>query len=612
MSRTVGITAVDRASGGGGRIPREWIRDIADRVNIVEVVAERVADLKKKGAGFWACCPFHDEKSPSFHVRPDRQTYHCFGCGEGGDVYEFLMKTDGLSFREALEDVARRAGVELPQARLSPEQERDARRRTSLIDVNDLAAGFYRRTLLGPQGEPARAYLERRGLPPDIAERFRLGYAPDAWESLTGELTRQRIDSGSGEQVGLLRRGKRGGHYDLFRDRLMIPITDPRGKVVAFGGRAMGDGEPKYLNSPESPVYDKSATLFGLGQVAAAIRRKDRALVVEGYFDCLSLVAAGFENTVAICGTALTPGQVRLIRRHTADVTMVLDGDEAGLKAAFRSLEVLLDQEVWPTFVGLPDGQDPDDVVRQRGPEALQALLDAAEPLLDRLLQDRIDQYRGNPRAAERVLEEVAPILGRLKPVTAQPYWAWLADQLRIDERMMMAHVRGLRRAPGATAPARRGPPAQRSARQGYPQEEWALLMLLLQHPDRCAAEVADHHVPEMMQSRPLAELVRTGLDEALAGRVPDVARMLDRTDDPQLRRLLTEMTHTEGMVPDDEIGRLRDQLVQNVRRGYLKRLLDEAKRLSRTAADIEEQQVAAAEVIRLKRELIAAEKALR
>ncbi len=603
---------MDRTSGGGGRIPRERIREIADRVNIVEVVAERVADIKKRGAGFWACCPFHDEKTPSFHVRPDRQTFHCFGCGEGGDVYDFLMKVDGLTFREALEDVARRAGVELPRDRLSPEEERAARRRTSLLDVNELAAGFYRRTLMGPDGAHARAYLERRGIPADLAERFRLGYAPDAWESLTQELGRQRFDPSTGEQVGLLRRGKRGGHYDLMRDRLMIPIMDARGKVVAFGGRAMGDAEPKYLNSPESTVYDKSGTLYGLGQVAASIRRADRALVVEGYFDCLALVAAGFENVVAICGTALTPGQVRLIRRHTSDVTMVLDGDQAGLKAAFRSLEVLLDQDVWPTFVGLPEGQDPDDVVRHQGPDAFRTLLGRAEPLLDRLLQDVIARHRGSPRASERVLEEVAPILSRLKPVTAQPYWAWLADQLRIDERMMMAHVRSLRRAPAARQEAPRQP-IHASSQGSFPREEWALLALLLQQPERCAREIAHHRVPEMMRSRPLADLARVALEEAQAGHGPDVGRLLDRTDDPGLRRMLTEMTHSEGMVPDEDIERLRDQLVLSVRRAYLKRLLDEAKRRSRTAEDIEEQQVAAAEAIRLKQELhrIASDKTL-
>ncbi len=609
----IGMGAVDRTPGAGGRIPREWIRDVADRVNIVEVVGERVPDLKKRGAGFWACCPFHDEKTPSFHVRPDRQTYHCFGCGEGGDVIDFLIKVDGLTFREALEDVAHRAGMELPQARLSPEEERAAARRTSLLEVNEIAATFYRRTLMGPTGAAAREYLQGRGISPELAERFRLGYAPDDWEGLTREFNRLRVDASAGETVGLLRRSQRGGHYDFFRDRLMIPIIDARRKVVAFGGRAMGDQERKYVNSPESPVYDKSATLYGLGQVSAAVRRADRALVVEGYFDCLSLVAAGFENAVAVCGTALTPGQVRLIKRHTADVTMVLDGDEAGLKAAFRSQDVLLDQDVWPMFVGLPEGRDPDDVIRDQGADAFAALLERAEPLLDRFLADSLGRHRGNPRASERVLEEVAPILMRLKPVTAQPYWTRLADQLRIDERMMMAHVRTLRRAPGAPAePAR--PVAAPLPSAEAPKQEKELLKLLLQHPDRCAEDIAHHRVAQMMQSAPLAVLLTEALEQALAGRNPDVAGMLDRTEDPRLRRLLTELSHSPGTVPDEEIERLRDQLVLNVRRAYLKRLLDEAKRRTRTAADLGEQQVAAAEVIQLKQQLqrIAADKTLR
>ncbi len=598
--------AVTQGAGVRGRLSKEQIRDIADRINIRDVVADYVT-LRKAGVSYKGLCPFHQEKTPSFTVHPGRQTFHCFGCGEGGDVFSFLQKINGLTFIEAVDDVAQRAGVELPRGDFSPEDRQKARVRTSLYDVNEVAAECYARALQGPDGHEARAYLERRGMPPATIERFRLGLAPDAWEHLVNVLARRRIDPNKAESVGLVRQGNRGGHYDFFRDRLMIPIIDNRQKVVAFGGRTLGDDDRKYINSPESPIYDKSTTLYGLAQAHSAIRREDQAIVVEGYFDCLSLVAGGIENVVATCGTALTAGHLRLLKRYTRTIVLVYDADEAGFKAACRSLDTFLDEELWPMFVAIPDGKDPDDFVRAHGGEAFAELVDRAVPLIDRYLSDIVLRYRGKPAAAERVLEAVAPTLSRLKPITAQPYWAWLADELRLDEKMMKAHVRGLRR-PRAASPAPQ-PSRVVSARESFPQVEGALLELLVQQPEITIPSVVQHQTADMMLSRPLAEMVHYILRESADGRAVRTVELLDRAEDESLRKLLTDVSVSESKVNEEQVERLRDELLVKIHRTHIVRQMDEWGQVARTSKDRDEQLRATQEIFRLKNELMTLDK---
>lgn len=587
-----------------GRLSREQIRDIADRVDIVSVVSE-VVTLRKAGGSLKGLCPFHDEKTPSFHVRPDRQTYHCFGCGKGGDVIGFLREYHNLEFMDALEEVARRAGVELPHGESSPEERQAASLRTRLTEINEIAAAHYHTTLGSPQGVAARAYLQQRDISGEMIQRFQLGYAPDEWEHLTGELVRRRLDRSLAEQVGLVRPGRRGGHYDFFRNRVMIPILDSRGKVVAFGGRDLGDEGPKYMNSPESPVYNKSRTLFGLSQASRAIRRDDQALIVEGYFDSISLVAAGVENVVAPCGTALTAEQLRTLRRHTTTIVLVYDADEAGITAACRSLDLFLEQDLWPLFLAMPDGQDPDDFVRAHGGDAFRELLADARPLLDRFLHEAIRRHADAPRAAERVVEDVAPTLSRLEPITAGPYWARIADQLRVEERHVRAFADklrsgGLRRR--AAAPA--APQPMTPTGTELPREEWSLLALLIHHPDPTARDVVGSGVTAMMLSTEAADLVQYTAEEILAGTPPQPVHLMDRTEDEDLRRQLARMSHSEELFPVDQAARASAELILRIRNAHLRRLLDEARRRSKRATDLREQQAAAAEMIRLSREL--------
>ncbi len=595
---------MDRRPGGTKRLSREQIRDIADRVNIVDVVTSYVT-LRKSGASFKGLCPFHEEKTPSFFVHPARQSFHCFGCGEGGDVYDFLQKIGNMTFWESLEEVARQAGVELPRADQSPEEQRRSDLRSAVYEANDIAADYFRRCLRGPSGAGAVDYLKGRDMTGEIAQRFGVGFAPDSWDGLCNELRTRGISGELAERAGLVRRRESGGFYDLFRNRVMIPIRNHRGKVVGFGGRILSNDEPKYLNTPESPVYDKSSTLFGLGEARQGIRKADQALIVEGYFDVLSLANAGVTNAVATCGTALTTNQLRVLKRHTSSAVLVYDADEAGIRAACRSLDIFLEAGMWPMFVAVAEGKDPDDYVRENGAEAFEELVARADPLLDRFIGEAIRRHRGKPLAAERVIEEVAPTLKRLAPITAEPFWSELADRLRVDESLVRAHA-GAVRGPRTPAP-QRAPRQVASPRGAYASEEWALLKHLIHHPMETAPVVDEQQTADMMQSATLAELVRSAARDALAGQEPDVLSLLDRTDDPQVRKLLTDLSMSEELISSgDEVESLRDQLCLKIRRAHLKRLLDSARRRSRQASEIGEQQQAAAEVIRLSRELAA------
>ena len=284
-----------------GRIPDRVIEEIRERADIVQVVGRQVS-LKRSGSSYKGLCPFHSEKTPSFQVHPDKQIYHCFGCGEGGDVFSFRMRHDGSDFLDTVRELAQEFGVEIP----STGGDR-ASRSAPLYELNDKALAWFRRNLRGPAGGPARAYLERRGVPQDLVDRFQLGWAPAGWDGLLSELRRERASLERATEAGLIAARQSGeGHYDRFRNRLVFPITEPTGKVVGFGGRSLGDDTPKYLNSPESPIYRKGRALFGLSLAIDPIRQRGRVVVVEGYFDLIALHRAGIAYGVASCGTALT------------------------------------------------------------------------------------------------------------------------------------------------------------------------------------------------------------------------------------------------------------------------------------------------------------------
>jgi DNA primase len=388
-------------------ISRDTISLVRDRTDIVAVVSEAVPSLKKRGRRFIGLCPFHKEKTPSFNVNPDTGFYHCFGCKESGDAISFLERVEGYAFAEAVRALAERAGVPVEEERSAPatEAERHRKDRESLYAIMQLAAVWYEEQLrANPQRSYALDEIARRGLEPGCAalQAFRVGYAPPGWDGLASYLKQQGISPAAAESVGLVvPRASGSGYYDRFRHRLMFAVIDAQGRVVAFSGRSLAalpesdparDPPPKYINSPESPIYVKGATLFGLWQAKHAIRHAERALIVEGNFDVVSLHARGIENVVAPLGTAFTLDQANLLRRYATRVTLVFDGDSAGRKAV-RASEDLCDEAVLDAeVVVLPDKTDPDDFVRQKGPDALRHCVSSAKGLFEHLVDMQLDE----------------------------------------------------------------------------------------------------------------------------------------------------------------------------------------------------------------------------
>ncbi len=371
------------------------VERIKERADIVQIIGECV-DLKKSGTRFLGRCPFHGEKTPSFTVHPGQQFFHCFGCGESGDVFSFVRKYHNWDFPTALKELARRYQIDLPEKTRSPEEEQRQRKRAVMFAVNAKAAAIYRSFLLqSPAAAVARQYLTGRGVSPAAQEKFGIGYAPAAdkagWEFLSGQLNED--ERRVAEELGLLVKKEKGGSYDRFRDRILFPIADPTGRVCGFGGRILGDGQPKYMNSPDSLVFNKSALLLGLYQQQEEIRRKRQAVLVEGNFDLVSLVDHGFGHVVAPLGTALTREQLRLLKRQGAEITLLFDGDPAGLKAAVRAVPLFLAEQIAGKVALLPPGHDPDTFVREMGSAAVSQLIEQAEALPEFALAHLIREH---------------------------------------------------------------------------------------------------------------------------------------------------------------------------------------------------------------------------
>jgi DNA primase len=364
--------------------PPRFLEELRSRVPLAAVVARRVK-LVRKGREYHGLCPFHNEKTPSFTVNEDKGFYHCFGCGAHGDAIGFEMQAGRLSFTEAVEKLAAEAGLEVPAA--SPEERRVEARRASLHDAMEAACAFFERQLKTAGGRPGLAYLQDRGLTPETIARFRLGWAPDSREALKTGLMSDTLPEALLVEAGLLKKPDGGGApFDMFRGRVTFPITDRRGRVIAFGARTLGDGQPKYLNSPETPLFHKGATLYGLAHAREAARSQGRVVAVEGYMDVIALHQAGFAYAVAPLGTALTEQQIGELWRLADEPTLCFDGDSAGQRAMARAAErglPLCTPGKSLRFAVLPHPEDPDSLIKAKGPQAMQAVLDAAKPLVE-------------------------------------------------------------------------------------------------------------------------------------------------------------------------------------------------------------------------------------
>ena len=445
--------------------------DIKTRLDILEVVGQRV-QLQRSGRSYKGNCPFHQERTPSFHVFPDRQSWRCFGaCATGGDAISFVMRSENLEFGEAIRQLSRQVGLPMPDRRSS-------RPDHPAFRINEAACAYFQRTLASTQGSEAREYIERRGLDRAATEGFQLGVAPNDGESLRAHLLRQGFDAGQLLAAGIVREGDDGQQRDLFRGRLIIPIRDGDGRLAGFGGRALDDSQPKYLNSPQSEVFDKSRILYAMDRARDGIR-KDGAVIVEGYMDAIAAHQAGFQNVVASMGTALTEPQVNTIRRLTDRVTMALDQDAAGQQATLRSLEsswriyqsrvagrsgdtTVLQRQENPeiSIAALPPGQDPDDVIR-RSPTEWRELIGNARPLLEFVISAmsaNVDSSSSRGKAA--IAEQVSRLIFAVQDAPLQDqYFRMLADRLEVPQDTLRASI-------SRSAPVRR----PRGASAGQPQ----------------------------------------------------------------------------------------------------------------------------------------------
>jgi len=411
---------------------REIVADVLAATDIVEVLGASV-ELKPSGSGrFKALCPFHNEKTPSFSVSRDRQMFYCFGCQKSGDAITFLCEYEGLSFIEALRKLADRAGIRLPA--LTERDNKEDYQRARLLEFGKFAAGFFTDTLNDPlKGGRGRQYLKTRQLKSDTVKQFGLGYAPDGWSNLVDAARAAGFKDALLEVSGLAKRGDRGTVYDFFRNRLMFPIRDVAGNRVAFGGRDLGDSPAKYVNSPESPVYKKGRVLYGLFEARDAMRREKHVILVEGYFDLLRCFDEGLENVLATCGTALTPNQAKLIRRYVPEVVVVFDGDAAGVRAALRGIAVLSGAGLAVRALLLPDGQDPDDFIRQHGPDAFRSLVSEALDFVTFYVRgnaQRLDTIEGRTEVAQEIFTTLANITDALR---RDEYLKRAAKELDVD-----------------------------------------------------------------------------------------------------------------------------------------------------------------------------------
>jgi DNA primase len=419
--------------------------EVRNAVNIVSLVSEYVA-LKKRGRNHVARCPFHTEKNPSFNVSEEKQIFMCFGCGVGGDAFKFIMLIEHLSFPDAIRFIAERHGIQLPEPAHQPEPSGGVSTDT-LRQANVEAAAYFHWLLLeSEEGRSALEYLQRRGVTRQTIEKFQLGYSPAGGDGLIQRLSQKGFSLEVLLECGLAKRSEDGTRcYDGFRGRIMFPITDVRGRVIAFGGRAMGDHQPKYLNSPETRLYNKSRNLFGLSFSKEAVKKLDFAVLVEGYMDFVVPFQYGVENLVASLGTSLTPQQVQLLGRYTREVVVSYDPDAAGVAATQRSLDLFLEEDFRVRVLSLPDGEDPDTFIRRAGAEEYGRRLRAAAPYLDFVLETAMHRQGSldNPRSKIQIINIVLPYLVKLpNPVERSDYVSRIARRLRIEDQQLLAEVK--------------------------------------------------------------------------------------------------------------------------------------------------------------------------
>lgn len=544
---------------GQGLVSKDLIRQIKDRTDIADVISGYVG-LTKAGQNLKGLCPFHAEKTPSFTVSPSRQVFHCFGCGAGGDVFAFVMKRENLGFMDAVQELGRRAGVEVVREAGRPASGHE-QRRERIWRANEAAAAWFSRNLQHPEiGAEARSYLAARGIRPETVETFGLGYAPSGWDGLVRALTREGFGLAELAAAGLVvdkdepgsRRQDERRYYDRFRARVMFPIVDQRGRVMAFGGRVLGEGLPKYLNSPELPTFKKGTALYAMPQAKDAAWRAKSLIIVEGYFDAVALHQAGVRHAVATLGTALTPDHVRTLSRLVGKVVLIFDPDPAGVRAAMRTLDLFKDSGMSVRVVSLPEGRDPDAFIREHGPEEFRRLESAAPGLLEFAVAQSLNAAASGALDDRiRSVDEVLRILHKTdNPVEQEECFRLVAEQLGISHGVLLKRYKELA---AKASPRRQGPaPSVANAVVVAGRAEEREIVRLLLHGQFSPAHVgllSSEHF-SAPACRRLVEAALAHLDEA--GRVMVREVLDDIVDDPEVGPLATELSLSDAH--DDDV----------------------------------------------------------
>jgi DNA primase len=426
-----------------GLISQEFIDDLRNRVDIVDIIKDYVP-LKKQGQNYTGLCPFHAEKTPSFIVSPHKQIFHCFGCGKGGNVYTFLMERGGLTFVDAVAHLAKICGVPVPQEELSPEKARRDSLRKRYYHINELAVGFFQRMLVDSRGREAVNYLRKRGLAEEGYTKFLLGFAPDAWDELSNFLLREGVTEEEIITLGLAVKSQRGTLVDRFRNRLIFPISDDKGQIIGFGGRVLDDSHPKYLNSPETPLFNKGKQLYGLNLARAAIRKQEQVILMEGYMDVIAAHQYGVTQAVGTLGTALTTEHGKLLMRYTYNAILCFDADVAGQEASMRGLDVLRQLGIKVAVMTIPDGKDPDECLRKMGKDYFLKLIKQASPLVEYKLNKQMEKYNKDTIAGKvQIIQALLPDLYSMQsPVERQGFIQLLAEQLSFSETAIYAEIK--------------------------------------------------------------------------------------------------------------------------------------------------------------------------
>ena len=545
------------------RFDESKIEEIKSRVDIVELASEYLT-LKKAGRNYLGLCPFHQEKTPSFTVNREKQIFYCFGCGEGGNAITLLMKIANKSFPEAIKYLAEKTGVMLPVRTFGKDGREKESLHEEIVNLNLRMAQQYARNLAAADGKIARDYIQKRALSEETVKQFRLGYALDSWRGAVDFIEGAGLSLKLAEQAGLVIAGKEGGYYDRFRGRLIFPIENVFGEVIAFGGRILDAGEPKYLNSPETPVYIKGKNLYGLNKTKEAIRQSGFCLIVEGYFDAISLYNAGIRNVVATLGTALTRDHLELLRRYTLNVVALFDPDVAGRKALDRSLELFLGANMHARALVLPDGYDPDDYVKTFGKEKLDDLIAKAPAISDYY----IDNVLGDGKTFEEnrdLVKTAMEFVGKIgDEIEKNLFIKRIAEKLGIDQSLLKREVH---RKEGHVKPKTE---ATADVKLNVNPLEINLIRLMLEYPQKTELIEQEKILDSFMDPRLKALGEKIVQDYKLLGYI-DINVILSADDDKGLRNNLYELRINEPTTDDNMVDRNFSDNIKQIRGKWYK-----------------------------------------